>query len=154
MKKKFPSYGEAVSNYLEIKDLKQVEVVDKIIEEGQKKRSLEQQMSKWLSGEPISRSYMNKINRALGISVEKDQDGLWRITRTETEEEGENLETPEGIELLERIKKYASSSNREGAGNQTRRILLAFRDQLKSQRAQTDSMIQVLNALLDDDSGA
>lgn len=82
---KYSSFGQAVFKYLEYRGLEQSWLVEKIIEKDQKFRSLQQMMSRWLGGATISRHYRNKINAVLDVNVYKDQEGFWRISRTENE---------------------------------------------------------------------
>ena len=66
--KKYSSFGQAASNYLEHKELDQTWLVEKIIEKDQKFRSLQQMVSRWMGGAAISRHYRKKINTALDVN--------------------------------------------------------------------------------------
>lgn len=147
--KEYNSFGEAVNDVLKEKELTQKWLVKQIIRPDQNFESLQQQMSRWVRGDNVSEGYQVRINNALDINIHQSGSGKWVVSRT-TDDLYNDLETDEGKEVFKKIKKYLASNTEEESDNHTRRILLAFRDQLKSQRAETDSMIQILNFLIDD----
>lgn len=79
----YNSYGEAVKAVLDEKGLPQKWLVKEIIKPDQKFTSLQQQVSRWLRGEAVSEGYQVRINNALDISITRNKDGKWKLSRTE-----------------------------------------------------------------------
>lgn len=146
----FESYSEALGKLLEHRKIEQKWLAEKILKKGEKFESKQQQISRWIrTGANVSEGYQHRINNALDVVIKQEKNGLWAIY-AQSDSEGVELETKEAMILFDRIKEYASSSDSEQSGNLNKKVLLAFRDQLISQRAQTSSMIQLLDTLLED----
>lgn len=89
--KKYNEYIDAVAEVLEINDLKQKWLVEKIIRD-EKKSSLTQQVSRWIrESKPVSEGYRNRINNALNINVDQDSEGYWLLRSQNSHSVGEPI---------------------------------------------------------------
>lgn len=123
---KYSSFGDAISKYLEINNLDQTWLVEKIIRKDQKYRSLQQQVSRWLGGSPISRKYRELINSKLDINVYKDVDNNWRVSRTNERKGAQAANDEINLSLEERIEKYKSLKEKNGFSDNERDLLYEF----------------------------
>lgn len=146
----YDSYADALYKYLEYKGIEKVWLAEKITPGGQKVASTQEKLSRWKrEGSKPSKETRDLISEILGVSIVQNTNGKWVISRTE-KRIYEQLETEQAQAVYEKITEYLASNSQQGGGDQTRKLLLAFREQLKSQVAQSSSMIQILNSILDE----
>ena len=76
----FNTYGDALYNYLEYKEIEKVWLAEKITKPGQKIESSQQKLSDWKKeGRKPNRSTRNLIDKILGISISRNTSGKWTI---------------------------------------------------------------------------